>query len=153
MKHNKGVTLTSLTVYIIVLALILVLFTFISANYTSQISDVSEKGKISNEIIKLYSFIVSDTKSSASVLEFSDNFVRFENDSQYSIRYVDLNGSANEKMQYEIYRNGVLISDNLLDASFDYDPIVNLFSLNVKYIYGKNVIEKSQSFKVQKGNL
>ena len=88
MKSNRGVTLTSLTVYIIVLAIILVLLTFISANYTSQISEITNQGRISNEVIKLYSFIISDAKSSSKVSEFSDDFIRFDNGTSYSIKYL-----------------------------------------------------------------
>ena len=51
-------------------------------------------------------------------------------------------------MQYEIYRNDVLIGENILDAKFDYDEQKNVVSLNLKYMYGKVLVEKSQSFKV-----
>ena len=60
MKNNKGVTLASLTIYVIVLVIILVIFTFVSANFTSQITDVVGRGKISNESLKLYSFLIAD---------------------------------------------------------------------------------------------
>lgn len=149
MENNKGVTLASLTIYVIVLVIILIILTFISANFTSQITDVIGRGKISNESLKLYSFLISDIKSANSVVEFDDDFVRFDNDVKYSIKYIS--NRATEKIQYEIYRNDVLISENILDAKFDYDNITNTFSVDLKYIYGKILAEKAQSFKVGRG--
>ena len=152
MKDNRGVTLTSLTIYIIVLMITLIILTFVSANFTSQISEVTEKGKISNEFIKLYSFILTDIKASNSVVEFSDDFVRFDNNVKYSIKYLDtLKQNDRQVRQYEIYRNDVLISENLLDANFDYDEEDNLFIIDLKYVYGKSLIEKTQNFHVGRG--
>lgn len=152
MKNNQGVTLTSLTIYIIVLMITLIILTFVSANFTSQISEVTEKGKISNEFIKFYSFILTDIKASNSVVEFSDDYVRFDNNVEYSIKYLDsLKEKDRQIRQYEIYRNDVLISENLLDARFDYDEKENVFTVNLKYIFGKVLIEKTQSFHVGRG--
>lgn len=152
MKDNKGVTLASLTVYIIVLIISLVVLTFVSANFTSQISDVIDKGKISNEFIKLESFIISDLKSSKNIVEYSDDFVRFDNDIRYSIKYLDTaSGKDKQVRQYEIYRNGVLISENLLDAKFDYDVQNKAFILKIRYLYGKEPIEKKQTFFIGRG--
>lgn len=151
MKSNKGVTLASLTIYIIVLVILLVIMTFISANYTSQISDVTVRGKISNESIKLYSFMVSDLKSANTVLEYSSNYIRLDNDVKYSIEYKYISEKENQRRQYDIYRNGVLVSEDLLDASFDYDLDSNAVTVNLKYIYNKVMVEKSQSFMIGRG--
>ena len=146
MKNKRGVTLTSLTIYVIVLVIVLVIFTFISANYTSQIGQVTNRGKISNEALKIYSFLISDVKSANEALDYSDESLRLDNDVRYYIKYI--RNRATERMQYEIYRNDVLIGENILDAKFDYDEQKNVVSLNLKYMYGKVLVEKSQSFKV-----
>lgn len=146
---NKGVTLMSLTVYVIALTIILVILTFVSANYTSQISSVNAQGKISNEYLKLYSFLIPDLKSANRVIEYSDDFLRLDNDIQYKVKYI--NDRATEKMQYEIYRNDVLVAENILDAKFSYDDIQNTLDINVKYIYGKYLVEKHQSIVVGRG--
>lgn len=147
MNKKGGVTLISLTVYVILLIVILVIFTFISANYTSQITEVVNKGKVSNEYIKIYSFLVTDLKSANRVVEYSEDFVRFDNDIIYTVKY--LSNRANETIQYELYRNDVLIGENILDAKFDYEN--GNLDFNLKYLYGKTMLEKSQSFKVGKG--
>ena len=146
MKNKRGVTLTSLTIYVIVLVIVLVIFTFISADYTSQIGQVTNRGKISNESLKIYSFLISDVKSANEALDYSDESLRLDNDVRYYIKYIS--NRATERMQYEIYRNDVLIGENILDAKFDYDEQKNVVSLNLKYMYGKVLVEKSQSFKV-----
>ena len=117
MKNKRGVTLTSLTIYVIVLVIVLVIFTFISANYTSQIGQVTNRGKISNEALKIYSFLISDVKSANEALDYSDESLRLDNDVRYYIKYIS--NRATERMQYEIYRNDVLIGENILDAKFD----------------------------------
>lgn len=147
--NNKGVTLMSLTIYVIALTVILVILTFISANYTSQIAAVNAQGKISNEYLKLYSFLIPDLKSANSVIEYSDDFLRLDNDIKYTIKYI--NNRATEKMQYEIYRNDILVAENILDAKFSYDEVQNILDVNIKYIYEKYLVEKHQSINVGRG--
>lgn len=146
MKNNRGVTLTSLALYVVLLGILLVIFTFISANYTSQIAEVVGQGKIANEYIKVYSFLIADVKSANSILEYSKDFVRFDNDVTYTVKY--LSNRATERIQYEIYRNNVLIGENIMDAKFDYKD--GNLSLYLEYIQGKNTIRKSHEFKVGK---
>lgn len=147
--NNKGVTLMSLTIYVIALTIILVMLTFISANYTSQISSVNAQGKISNEYLKLYSFLIPDLKSANSVIEYSDDFLRLDNDTKYTVKYIS--NRATEKMQYEIYRNDILVAENILDAKFSYDEVKNILEIKIKYIYGKLLVEKHQSITVGRG--
>ncbi len=147
--NNKGVTLMSLTIYVIALTVILVILTFISANYTSQIAAVNAQGKISNEYLKLYSFLIPDLKSANSVIEYSDDFLRLDNDIKYTIKYI--NNRATEKMQYEIYRNDILVAENILDAKFSYDEVQNILDVDIKYIYEKYLVEKHQSINVGRG--
>ena len=149
MKNKRGVTLASLTVYVIVLIIVLVILTFISANYTSQITQVVNRGRISNESLKLYSFLITDLKSANSVVEYAEDFIRFDNDVKYTIKYI--NNRATERMQYEIYRNDVLITENMLSAEFDYSPDSGIVSVDLKYLYGNLLVEKGQSFKVGRG--
>lgn len=136
MKNNKGVTLISLTIYIIVLVVVLILLTFISANFTARIAETASKGNVSNECIKIYSFLINDIKSSNKVEEYSDDYVRFDNNVKYSIKFLNtLESGDRQSRQYEIYRNNVLIAENLLDTSFDYDMNENVFIFNMKYFF------------------
>ncbi len=149
MKGNKGVTLASLTVYIVVLGIILVALTFLSANLSSQIGEATIKGGLSNEYIKLYSFLISDLKSANRVLEFSNEYLRLDNDVEYTVKYIY--DRATEQKQYEIYRNDVLITENFLDVAFGYDYDSNTCSIDLKYIYNKSLIEKTQTIQVGRG--
>lgn len=152
MKDKRGVTLASLTIYIIVLAVVLVVLTFVSGNFTSQISDTSNKGKISNEYTKLFSFILKDIKSANKVVEYSDDYVRFDNNSRYSIKYLGTIVSNDTSVkQYEIYKDNILISENISNASFDYDIDNNIFTIYLQYYYGKTLVEKTQTFEVGRG--
>lgn len=151
MKNKRGVTLASLTVYVIVLVIILAALTFVSANYTSQIADVTARGRISNEYNKFYSFLINDIKAADTVIEYSDDYIRLNNDIKYTIKYKYISEEENQKRQYEIYRNDIKISENILDANFDYDDINNVLNVSLRYLYGNIMVEKSQSFKVGRG--
>ena len=149
MKNNKGVTLASLTVYVVVLVIILAALTFLSANFSSQIGEITIRGGISNEYVKLYSFLISDLKSANNIVEYSDNFLRLDNNVKYEIRYLE--NRADERVQYEIYKNDVLIAENFLDAKFDYNEENNACVISLKYLYNKGLIEKTQTIRVGRG--
>ncbi len=149
MENNRGITLASLTVYIIALVIILVALTFLSANFSSQIGEVIIRSGISNEYAKLCSFLISDLKSANNVLEFSDKFLRLDNDVKYEIKYIE--NRATERMQYEIYKNDVLVAENFVDAKFDYDEENHACIVSLKYLYNKGLVEKTQSIRVGRG--
>ncbi len=120
-RNNKGVTLTSLSVYIVVSVVILSSLTFLNVNFMSQIADLSQKSERSNEILKAEASIINDLKVANRVLSFSETELVLDTGVKYMIRY-----RANEKQGeqtysvYELYRNGVLITDEMLNLSFGF---------------------------------
>jgi hypothetical protein len=67
MRSQKGVTLTSLSVYVVVSVIILASLTFLNINLMSQIADLSQKSELSNEMLKVQSMLISDIKSANEV--------------------------------------------------------------------------------------
>ncbi len=126
MRSQKGVTLTSLSVYVVVSVIILSALTFLNINLMSQIADLSQKSELSNEMLKVQSMLISDIKSAREVKQYSDDYLLFDNGVRYTIRYraneVVSDGSTNQTYDiYELYRNDVLITDKMTNLSFDYE--------------------------------
>lgn len=154
MKNNSGVTMLSLSVYIIVSVIVLATLSFLNINFMSQIADLTVKSEKSNEILKAQSFLLSDLKSANRVLEFSDKYLRIDNGIEYTVKY-----RSNERQEeqtfdiYELYRNNVLVSDELSNVSFGYDNDDNQEIVILKLYYTKdnNVYGSDYYVKVGKG--
>ena len=120
-RNNKGVTLTSLSVYIIVSIVILSSLTFLNVNFMSQIADLSVKSERSNEILKAEVSLINDLKAANRVMNFSDTELLLDTGVKYTIKY-----RANEKQGdqtfsvYELYRNNVLITGEMANLSFGF---------------------------------
>lgn len=125
-RNNRGVTLTSLSVYIVVSVIVLASLTFLNINFMSQIADLSQKSEKTNELLKVQSYLINDIKSANRVLEFSDKYLRFDNGVEYTVKY-----RANEKRGeqtydvYELYRGDVLVTDEMANIAFEYDYSYN----------------------------
>lgn len=145
MKNNKGVTVVSLTIYIVTLVVILLILTFITSNFTSQVEGVVEKGKLTNQYIRLYGFIVPDIKNANVVTDYTDTYVKFDNGVEYTIKQ-----KANNTI--DIYRNDARVVQGLLDASFDYSGYEeNILTINTSAKEKDYTSQKTQAFKVGGG--
>ena len=121
-RNNKGVTLTSLSVYIVVSIVILASLSFLNINVMSQIADLSQESEKSNEVLKAQASLITDIKAANRVLSFSENELVLDNGVTYYIKY-----HANEKQTgtqsysvYELYRDDVLITDEMTNISFGF---------------------------------
>lgn len=122
-NKNKGVTLTSLSVYVVVSVVVLASLTFLNVNYMSQIAELSQKSENINDLLKVRSMLIADIKSAREIKQYAKDYLLLDNGVEYKIKY-----RANEKKEtdqtydiYELYRNDVLIADNMSNLSFDYE--------------------------------
>lgn len=152
MRRQNGVTLTTLTIYIIVATIFLGTLAFINVNFMSELGNLTNRSKVINETTKFYSFFIEDVKSAKKVLEFSDRYLKFDTGVEYSVEY----RSDNENMAsqdydiYEIYRNDVLITDKFTGVFFDYNNDNEYIKIRLYYEDG-NIINTEQYFKVGRG--
>ena len=126
MRNKKGVTLTSLSVYVVVSVIVLSSLTFLNINLMSQIAELSQKSEFSNEMLKVQSMMITDIKSAREVKQYAKDYLLFDNGVKYTVKY-----RANEEATpgatgqtyniYELYRNDVLITDKMTNLSFDYE--------------------------------
>ena len=121
-RNKKGVTLTSLSVYVVVSVIVLASLTFLNVNYMSQIAELSQKSEHINTLLKVKSMLITDIKSAREIKQYSKDYLLLDNGVEYKIKY-----RANEKKEsnqtydiYELYRNNVLVTDKMSNLSFDY---------------------------------
>lgn len=111
MKGQKGITLTSLTVYIIVMTIVISVVAFISTYFYKNVDSLSNDINPLTEYTKFNSFFSDEVNhNNIKILECKDNYVVFDNGIQYM--YV-LENKA-------IYRNQVKIAQDIEMCDFKY---------------------------------
>lgn len=104
-KSNKGVTLTSLVIYVFALTIVMAAMTTMSTFFYTRIADVLDTPKYLAEFNKFTMFFVTDIKNynNATV---TDTTIEFEGGPTYSYN----NGA--------IYRNDVKIAEYIMNCTF-----------------------------------
>lgn len=108
MSNQKGVTLISLIVYIIVLTVIISILSLVSQMFFTNIKYVTEKGKYVSEFNKFNMYFIKDVKNNKDVLECKSNKIILEDGTIYTY-----NSEENS-----IYRNKVKICNNISNCAF-----------------------------------
>ncbi len=109
MKNEKGVTLISLTVYVIVMALVVGVLAIITTFFYKNTIDIKDIDPIT-EYTTFNTFITDEANhSNIKVLECKDNYIVFDNGVQYTFI------AANKG----IYRNKVKICSGIEKCSFE----------------------------------
>ena len=120
-RNEKGVTLASLAIYIIVSVIVLASLAFLNVNVISQIAKLSNNSSVSNEMLRSEAYLIKDIKNANRVLAYSDNYLRLDNDVEYTIKYRSNQKQANQTFNiYELYRGDILVTDQMSNISFDY---------------------------------
>lgn len=120
MKSQKGVTLISLTIYVISMVTIVAIVAVISGYFYTNIEATSNTVNPLTEYTKFNSFFSDEINHEAiKVLECKENYVVFDNGAQYT--YIPENKG--------IYRNQVKIANEVKSCTFEY-----------KIMNGKNVV-------------
>ena len=123
MKSENGVTLISLTVYIIGLTLIIAIVAVISTFFYKSVRNVSQTVDPITEYSKFNTFFTEETNTNnIKILECGENYIVFDNGVQYTFI----------KENKGIYRNKVKICRGIEECKFT-NKIEN----------GKNIIEVS----------
>ena len=76
--NNKGITITSLTIYVIVATVIVLILVFLNANFFSNINDLTAKANIVSEGLDFKSALIRDLKSEndLKVTDYNNNMIR-----------------------------------------------------------------------------
>lgn len=152
MRKQNGVTLTTLTIYIVVSTVFLGTLAFININFMSELAELTKRSKVINEMTNFYSFFIEDVKAAGRVLEFSENYIKFDNGIQYRVAYRTNEGMGKEGYEiYEIYRGEALITDKMSGVFFDYNNESEYIKVRLYYEDDELIKNDEQFFKVGRG--
>ena len=106
MKSEKGITLTSLILYIVVLLVVIATLSVISTHFYSNTSYITDMGKYIAEFNKFNMYFIEDVKNNSRLYSIVEDKIVFEDGTIYTY-------SNNS-----IYRNKVEICKNIYNCSF-----------------------------------
>ncbi len=161
LKNNKGITITSLTIYVIVATAIVLILVFLNANFFSNVNELTAKANIVSEGLDFKSALIRDLKSEndLKVTDYNNNMIKLSNNVKYEIRVLDK--TASEK-KFAIYRNDVQIAKNIVSHTlvdgqkvkegpfFEYDVTSNTVRMSIKFYDGTNTYIENGTYLVGK---
>lgn len=107
MKSEKGITLTSLVIYIMISTIVISAMAFMTSTFVNNIQQVKDQQNYAPEFNQFAMFFIQDVKSNKTAT-VTGKTVLFEDGTQY--RY--------EKTEKQIYRNNMVIAKKIDDLSF-----------------------------------
>ena len=113
MKSEKGITLTSLVIYIIVLSIFIATLALINTFFFENIIEIKEQEKYAPEFNKFAMFFIKDVKNNERAI-VTESTVTFEDGNIYEY-------NSQEK---QIYRNKTVIAKQVQDLSFNYEQTI-----------------------------
>lgn len=117
LKGEKGITLTSLVIYIIVFVIIIAIMANISNYFYSNIGEIKDSPKYVAEFNKFSMFFIADVKRNTEIVTISEDSLQFADGTKYEYR------------DNSIYRNNEEISKYVKSFSFEKKPyVINSFS-------------------------
>ena len=128
LKAEKGITLTSLVIYIIVFVIIIAIMANISNYFYSNIGEIKDSPKYVAEFNKFSMFFIADVKRNTEIVTISEDSLQFADGTKYEYR------------DNSIYRNNEEISKYVKSFSFEKKPyVINSFSktlINLSSTFG-----------------
>lgn len=108
MKSEKGITLTSLVIYIVLLMLVVSFLSLVSSKFYSKTEYLKDANKYSSEYNKFNMYFIEDVKNNNNIYSISEDNkqIVFEDGTMYTY--------SNQS----IYRNKVKICDNVKFCAF-----------------------------------
>ena len=131
MKKERGITLVSLVMYVVVLTVVIELVMLFNGDFYPKIASLNEENILAENFNKFNLSFLKDVKESATasiVQKNSDIVIALSNGAHYY--YVEQDGA--------IYREKIKIVDNINSFSVNYYSLSNKNILRVGIIFGEN---------------
>jgi len=115
MKSQKGVTLTSLVIYIVVVLIVLGILAVITANFQGNIKEIYSEGTNNSEIDKFNIYFLKEIKKQGNKIDedkFLSNEVLFSTGNKYTF-------NSNEKCIY--LNDNIKVAENIERCIFSYN--------------------------------
>ncbi len=154
MKSQRGVTLTSLVIYIVVVLIVLGILATIRTNFQSNLKQINKEGTSNSEIDKFNIYFLKEVKKQGNDIEKIDNTeITFITGNKYSFRdnIIYLNGNIKiaENIDKCVFRselqNGKTVITVEIKASNSEEKIIeyvlsnqtnsNSYEDETKYVY------------------
>ena len=139
MKNQRGITLVSLIIYIVVMCIVIATLGIVSDLFYENTDYLKENSKYVSEYNKFNMYFIEDVKNNKNTYQVTDNEVIFEDGTVYTYK-ADTDNS--------IYRNKVKICSNISYCKFSkIQPIIASTMKNVVEVH--MVIEDSKLFETK----
>lgn len=136
MKSERGITLTSLIIYVVITTIAVTAIAAFSSFFVSNMNEVKEQEKYAPEFNKFSMFFIGDVKNNKTA-EVTTNQVTFEDGTIYQYR----------QSEKAVYRNSTKITEKVDSFSFSLTEeevsSTNKQIINVKMSIGGKVNLKS----------
>lgn len=109
MKQNRGITLTGLSLYVLVLSIAIAVLSTITMYFSNNYEYIESEGVNASQYNRLMSYLIKDSKKdNITVEEIQDYILKLSNGITYSF-------NSDEKA---VYRDEVRIADNIEECVF-----------------------------------
>ena len=134
MKSEKGITLTSLIIYVLLLIMVVSILSVVSKYFYANTSYINEMGKYVSEFNKFNMYFVEDAKNNNDLYSIAEDKIVFADGTIYT--YSD----------QVIYRNKVKICDHIYQCIFTQKEETDSNNFKKKIINVKLGIKGSKLF-------
>lgn len=134
MREEKGITLISLIIYIILLIVVVGILSTISQHFYSNTSYITDMGKYASEFNKFNMYFIEDIKNNSNIYSIDANKIVFEDGTIYTY--------SNQA----IYRNKVEICSNIYSCIFSNKEEIDENNFTKKIINVKLIIKGAKLF-------
>ena len=158
MKSDKGITMITLIIYIILIMFVIVAMSTVTSSFYSNINDYDKESENALAFSKFNMYFINDIKKrNVRVTDIGDDFITLayekdiDNKNKIEDDRIDVTNKETVYIQYSIqneslYRDKVKICDKVNDSNISYDRMTNV--INVHLIIGE--YEKETSYAIEK---
>ena len=145
MKNEKGITVTSLIIYVIAMALVIVLISRLTTYFYKNVDLSNLQENPTNEFSKFSNTITKETNIPGNKVvavkreygENRENYIIFSDGNQYTFKAT--NGS--------IYKNKTKLCSNVNECFFSYKFIDSQYQITISFVSGS--IDKELNFNIK----
>lgn len=128
MKSDKGITLTSLMIYVIGMTIVVALISTLTVFFYRNIDISAINDNTTTQYTKFLSYFTEEINNkNNAVVDCKDNYIIFSSGNQYT--YMEENKS--------IYKNKIKLCDNVEKCEFSYKYQDSNYIINIEFKSGK----------------
>lgn len=120
MRSQKGITLTSLATYVVLIFVVLAILATVTANFQSSVKEINQKGTDITEVNKFNSYFLQEVKRQENeIIEITENSIEFSSKNRYEFDKNDNIINLIEMDEAGNINKTIKIADNIENCKFD----------------------------------